>query len=133
MSIQPSAGRGLAGVREVPPGTDSGGSGSGGSLDVESLPGEPSLVIAARVTPGRGHQHHDKLRSTHEGGGCHERWLFGNGHLKRIHTELRSSDESCEGECQDQGMRPTRPLSPSAGKVLASLLDQAASKAEYQR
>ena len=30
-------------------------------------------------------------------------------------------------------MRPTPPLSPSAGKVLASLLDQAASKAEYQR
>jgi transposase len=30
-------------------------------------------------------------------------------------------------------MRPTRPLSPSAWKVLASLLDQAASKAEYQR
>ena len=30
-------------------------------------------------------------------------------------------------------MRPTRPLLPSAGKVLTSLLDQAASKAEYQR
>jgi len=30
-------------------------------------------------------------------------------------------------------MRPTFPLSPSAGKVLTSLLDQAASKAEYQR
>lgn len=30
-------------------------------------------------------------------------------------------------------MRPTRPLSPSAGKVLTSLVDQAASKAEYQR
>src|SRR4051795_190476 len=30
-------------------------------------------------------------------------------------------------------MRPTRSLSPSAEKVLTSLLDQAASKAEYQR
>lgn len=30
-------------------------------------------------------------------------------------------------------MRPTRPLSPHAEKVLTSLLDQAASKAEYQR
>ncbi len=30
-------------------------------------------------------------------------------------------------------MRPTRPLSPSAGKALTALLDQAASKAEYQR
>ena len=30
-------------------------------------------------------------------------------------------------------MRPTRPLLPSAGKVLTSLLDQATSKAEYRR